>query len=261
MYTVKQLSTLAGVSARTLHYYDEIGLLKPSAIGQNGYRYYEDADLFRLQQILFFREMDLGLLQIKEFLDQPDFDAISALQGHRQVLQEKIERLQSLIQTVDKTVLHLIGEAEMKKKDKLFQGFTEEKQKQYEQEAMRRYGEESVKQTTKRWNSYTEAEKEQIKNEGKDIYLGLASAIPTGPQSEQTQALLGQWHEHLRNFYEPSIEVLGGLGQVYKEDADFNAFFTAIHPDLPDFLAQAIAVYVDKLETQWLERELGILQE
>lgn len=261
MYTVKQLSSLAGVSARTLHYYDEIGLLKPTAVGQNGYRYYEDADLFRLQQILFFREMDLGLLKIKEFLDSPGFDAVAALQGHRQVLQEKIERLQSLIQTVDKTVLHLIGEAEMKKKDKLFQGFTEEKQKEYEQEAMRRYGEESVKQTTKRWNSYTEAEKEQIKNQGKEIYLGLAAAIPSGPTSEQTQALLAQWHEHLRNFYEPSIEVLGGLGQTYKDDPDFSAFFAAIHPDLPDFLSKAIAVYVDKLETQWLERELGILQE
>lgn len=261
MYTVKQLSTLAGVSARTLHYYDEIGLLKPSAVGQNGYRYYEEVDLFRLQQILFFREMDLGLLQIKEFLDSPDFDALSALQGHRQVLQEKIERLQNLIHTVDKTVMHLVGEAEMKKKDKLFKGFTEEKQKQYEQEAMQRYGEENVKQSLKRWNSYTDEEKEQIKNEGKNIYLGLVEAMPTGHTSAPTQALLAQWHEHLRHFYEPSIEVLGGLGQAYNDDPDFNAFFATIHPDLPEFLAKAIAVYVDQLETKWLERELGILQE
>jgi MerR family transcriptional regulator, thiopeptide resistance regulator len=105
MYTVKQLSELAGVSVRTLHYYDEIGLLKPSSVGENGYRYYEDASLFRLQQILFFREMDLGLLQIKDILDHPDFDLVATLQAHRHTLQEKIERLQTLISTVEQSCI------------------------------------------------------------------------------------------------------------------------------------------------------------
>lgn len=261
MYTVKQLSDLAGVSVRTLHYYDEIGLLKPSSVGSNSYRYYEDADLLRLQQILFFRELDLGLLQIKEILDRPDFDLVSALQQHRSALQAKIDRMQSLIQTVDHTIMHLVEDVEMAKKKKMFEGFTEEQEKQYEQEAKRRYGEDAVRETTKRWNSYTDEEKQRIKDEGGQIYLDLAASMPTGPNSDQTQAHLVRWHQHLRYFYEPSIEVLGGLGKTYYEDPDFNAFFTKIHPDLPEFLSKAIAVYVDKLETEWLERELGILEE
>ena len=131
MFTVKQLSDLAGVSVRTLHYYDEIGLLKPTRVGENGYRYYEEEALFRLQQILFFREMDLGLAQIKEVLGTPNFDQRAALQAHRQALQAKIDRLQILIETVDDTIKHLTGEVSMSKK-KLFKGFSEKKQKQYE---------------------------------------------------------------------------------------------------------------------------------
>jgi DNA-binding transcriptional MerR regulator len=261
VYTVKQLSDLAGVSVRTLHYYDEIGLLKPSSVGENSYRYYEEGALLRLQQILFFREMDLGLLQIKEILDSPNFDLVEALHTHRHALQAKIDRMQSLINTVDSTIMHLVGEVTMSKKKKMFQGFTAEKEKEYEEEAKRRYGEETVAQTTRRWNSYTEEQKTQIKEEGGAIYLDLVDAMPTGHDSDQTQAILVRWHEHLRHFYEPSIEVLGGLGKTYNDDPDFNAFFTAIHSDLPEFLSKAIAVYVDKLETEWLERELGILEE
>ncbi len=261
MYTVKQLSELAGVSVRTLHYYDEIALLKPAAVGENGYRYYQEADLLRLQQILFYREMDLGLTRIKEILDSPDFDMVSALQAHRQALQAKIERMQTLITTLDNTVLHLVGDITMSKKKKIFEGFSEEKQAQYQEEATRRYGAETVAQSVKLWNSYSEQQKRQIRDEGGAIYLDLVDAMPSGSRSEQTQAIVVRWHEHLRHFYEPSIEVLGGLGKTYRDDPDFRAFFTAIHPDLPDFFVEAIAIYVDRLETEWLRQELGILEE
>lgn len=260
MHTVKQLSQLAGVSVRTLHYYDEIGLLKPSSVGENGYRHYSDENLFRLQQILFFREMDLDLLQIKKILDNKQFDSVTALQSHRQMLQEKVTRLQTLIQTVDTTIMHLIGEVNMSKK-KIFEGFSEEKQKQYEQQAMKEYGEDSVRQSIKLWNSYTEAQKEQIKQEGSAIYLDLAANMGNGIESPEIQATLGRWHQHLRHFYEPSLEVLRGLGNTYNEHPDFNATFTAIHPDLPAFLQKAITCYVDALELEWLERELAILEE
>src|SRR5688572_5880028 len=143
-YTVKQLSDLAGVSVRTLHYYDEIGLLKPTSVAANGYRYYGDEALFRLQQILFYREMDLELLQIKALMDDPGFDLVAALQAHRQALEAKIERLRTLMTTLDGTILHLVGEVNMSKK-KIFKGFSEEKQKQYEQEAIKQYGEATVK--------------------------------------------------------------------------------------------------------------------
>src|SRR6266481_8421618 len=143
MYTVKQLSDLAAVSVRTLHYYDEIGLLKPSKVGANGYRYYDEDTLLRLQQILFYREIGLELLQIKDILNSPDFDLLAALRSHRAVLQAQISRQQHLITTIDSTIMHLAGEMNMSKK-RLFEGFSEEKQKQYEREARLEYGPEIV---------------------------------------------------------------------------------------------------------------------
>jgi MerR family transcriptional regulator, thiopeptide resistance regulator len=197
----------------------------------------------------------------KDILDSPGFDLVSALQAHRQALQVKIERMQTLINTLDNTVLHLVGDIKMSKKKKIFEGFSEEKQAQYQEEAMRRYGAETVAQSVKLWNSYSEQQKQQIRDEGGTIYLDLVDTMPSGSRSEQTQAIIVRWHEHLRHFYEPSIEVLGGLGQTYRDDPDFRAFFTAIHADLPDFLAEAITLYVARLETEWLRQELGILEE
>ena len=259
MYTVKQLSKLAGVTVRTLHYYDEIGLLEPSSVGRNGYRFYDEESLFRLQQILFYREMDLDLQVIRKILEKPDFDPVSALQTHRQALQEKIERLQSLIKTIDTTILHMVGEVNMSK-NKIFEGFSQEKQKQYEEEAVNQWG-DTAKQSIQLWNSYSEQKKAQIMQESGEIYADIIAKMNLGPQSPEIQALLARWHQHMRYFYEPSLEVLKGLGEMYHDHPDFNATFTAMHPDLPAFLKEAIAIYVDELETQWLERELGILRE
>jgi DNA-binding transcriptional MerR regulator len=259
MHTVKQLSTLAGVSVRTLHYYDEIDLLKPSSVGQNGYRYYDDQALFRLQQILFYRELDVDLPQIKAILDDPDFDVVTALQQHRAALQTRMDRLQTLVQTVDTTILHHLGEVNMSKQ-RLFKGFSAEQQKQYEAEAEKQWG-PSVRETVKLWNSYSKEQQDAIMQEGSQIYLDVVAHMSQGPTSPAVQAILERWHQHLRYFYEPTLEVLGGLGNAYNDHPDFNATFTAIHPDLPPFLQKAIQHYVDVLETQWLERELGILKE
>lgn len=258
-YTVKQIATLASVSVRTLHYYDEIGLLKPAAIGGNGYRYYNDASLLRLQQILLYRDMDIELAQIKRILDDPGFDLVHALQSHRQTIQTKIEQLNTLMQTLDATIMHVVGEVTMSEK-RIFQGFDKEKQKQYEVEAIDQYG-ETVKESVALWNSYGEEKQQEILAEGDAIYNAIAAAMATGPSSEAVQSLLVRWHAHIRYFYEPSIDTLAGLGDMYYDHPDFNATFTKIDPALPGFLKQAIAVYVDTLETRWLEQELGILEE
>ena len=153
MYTVKQLSDLAGISPRTLHYYDEIGLLRPATHGDNGYRYYGEDCLPRLQQILFFKELDFSLDEIRTVMAQPGFDVAHALQVHRQALLERVERLNRLIQTIDKTTLHLKGQKTMKKKE-YFEGFSEEKQKEYEKEIRQKYGDKAFDGVTD-WNSYT----------------------------------------------------------------------------------------------------------
>src|SRR5512142_2042984 len=101
MFTVKQLSQLAGVTPRTLHYYDAIGLLKPSQVGDNGYRYYGEEALLRLQQIMLYRELDMPLENIKEIMGRRDFDVLSALQRHRDELGRRIARMEQLITTVD----------------------------------------------------------------------------------------------------------------------------------------------------------------
>lgn len=259
MYTVKQLADLAGVSRRTLHYYDEIGLLRPFSTTQTGYRQYDDDALFRLQQILFFREIGLSLSQIKEVLNDPDFDLISALQSHRQTMKDKMKRLETLIQTVDTTIMHLVGEVEMSKKN-IFEGFSEEKQKQYKKEAVDNWG-ETASESIMLWNSYSEERRAEIMQEGNAIYDEIVANMDKGTGSSEIRTLLVRWHQHMRYFYEPSIETLGGLGDMYHDHPDFNATFTKLHPDLPDFLKEAIAIYVDELETQWLERELSILEE
>ncbi len=259
MYTIKDIAELAGVSRRTLHYYDEKELLKPTMVGDNGYRYYDDDALLQLQQILLYREMGITLQQIKQILTQPDFDKIIALRTHRQHLREEIGRLQTLVQTVDTTLMHLVGEVKMSDKT-IFKGFNDAKQEAYEQEAVEQWG-NSAAQSIQLWRSYSDERKQAILQEGNQIYLEITANMDKGADHPDIRALLVRWHEHLYHFYEPTIEVLEGLGAMYHDHPDFNATFTAIDPDLPAFLKAAIAIYVDELETQWLARELGILEE
>lgn len=255
MYTVKQLSDLAGVSVRTLHYYDEIGLLAPAKVGANGYRYYDDDGLFRLQQILLYREIGLELAQIKDILDRPDFDLLAALRAHRAALQEQIDHLRDLIATIDTTLLYLTGEADMSKRA-LFEAFSDEKQKHYERVARLQWGPEIVNESARRWNGYTQAQKDAILAEGGQVYTDLAAALEAGKSahSAEVQAILGRWHNHLRSFYEPTTDILRGLGEMYQSHPDFAATFMRLHPDLPDYLAEAITQYVDDLEDAELRR-------
>jgi DNA-binding transcriptional MerR regulator len=258
LYTVKQVAELTGVTVRALHFYDQIDLLRPSKVGANGYRYYDDGALLRLQQILFYREVGLELEQIKDVLDRPDFDLVTALRAHRTVLQEKIDRLHNLISTVDNTIGHLTGDVDMSKKQ-LFEGFSKEKQEQYERVARLQYGPDIVNQSIKRWNSYTPEQQEAVKQEGGQVYLDLAEAINAGksPESEDVQAMLARWHKHMHYFYEPTLEIMRGLAEGYRTDPEFVAFFQRIHPELPDYIAQGIVKYVDDLEYAEIERMLA----
>ena len=114
-HTIKHMAALAGISERTLRYYDEIGLLKPAHYGTNGYRYYDHESALTLQQILFFRELGLSLSAIKDIINNPEFDRLAALQEHREELTGRVQKLNRLINTIDKTILHLKGEAAMRK--------------------------------------------------------------------------------------------------------------------------------------------------
>lgn len=258
MYTVKQLSDLAHVSVRTLHYYDEIGLLAPSQVGANGYRYYDNDSLLRLQQILFYRELDFDLTQIGAILDDPNFDYVTALRSHRALLRDKQRRLDELISTVDSTIMHIVGEVEMSDKQ-LFEPFTEEEQKHYERLARLEYGPTVVNESIKRWNSYSKAQQEAILKEGGEIYAEIAKLMNAGVDARDAdmQALLVRWHNHIHYFYTPVLDGLRGLGELYATHPDFHKNISKIGEGLPEFLREGITFYVDELETLEIERMLA----
>ena len=142
VYTVKKLADLAGTSVRTLHYYDRIGLLKPESRSDSGYRRYGEEAVLRLQQIMFFKELDFSLEEIREIISRPDFDLIEALQSHRFLLLKRAGRINTLISTVDKTIRKLKGETNMKIKE-YYDGFSDTQVEKYRREVRQRWGEDT----------------------------------------------------------------------------------------------------------------------
>ncbi len=134
-----------------------------------------------------------------------------------------------------------------------------EQQKQYEREARLQYGPAEVNETIGRWNSYGKARQDEIMAEGNQIYADLADAMQAGKSAGDREVtdILDRWQQHLRHFYEPSLDRLRGLGQLYNSSPDFIANFQNIHHDLPAYLEQVIEAYVDELETAELERMLA----
>jgi DNA-binding transcriptional MerR regulator len=244
MYTVKQLSKLAGVTRRTLHYYDEIGLLKPTQIGDNGYRYYGEESLLRLQQILFYRELDIPLEKIKKIMGGREFDVMTALESHREELYKRIAHIERLITTVDHTIYHLKGKKEMSSKQ-LFEGFSEEQQAEYEKEAMQMYDPATVRASIEKWKNYTAVEKQRIFDEGNAIYLDILLAMPKGASSTEAQAGVERWRRHMEYFWMPNDDQLLGLVDGYNDDPRFKANFDKIDPNLAAFMREAVGVYVD----------------
>ena len=244
MFTVKQLSQLAGITPRTLHYYDEIGLLRPSQVGENGYRYYGEESLLKLQQILLYRELDLPLAQIQEIMGRHDFDVLSALESHKAELRQRITRLERLETTVGQTIRHLKGITPMSKKQ-MFAGFNEAQQADYEKEAIQKYDPATVKASHQRWKSYTPADKQRIQDEGNAIYADLQQAIASGPSSTQAQAAVERWRRHMEYFWVPRDDQLEGLADLYNDDPRFKANFDQIDPQLAPFMRQAVKYYVE----------------
>jgi MerR family transcriptional regulator, thiopeptide resistance regulator len=243
MFTVKQLSDLAGVTPRTLHHYDRIGLLKPSRIGDNGYRYYGEESLLKLQQILFYRELGLPLDKIKRIMGRRDFEILPALEAHKVELGKKIARLELLIETVDNTILHLKGQKQMSKRQ-LFDAFSEEQQAKYEKEVMQKYDPATVKASMKKWNSYSAADKKRIGDEGNAAYEAILAAIPKGASSPEAQAGVELWRKHMDYFWTPNLDQLVGLAEMYNDDPRFKANFDKIDPRLAPFMQEAVKVYV-----------------
>ena len=239
--TVHEVAAAAGVSVRTLHYYDQIGLLRPAGTTEAGYRLYDDAALARLQQILFFRELDFPLSEIREILDNPSFDKQRAMHAHKDLLILKRERLERLIALVNNTIK---GEKTMSLKE-FDMTEIEQAQKQYADEARQRWGStDAYKQSAKRTASYNKEDWARINAEAEQIYDGFAAQMGNDPASPAVQQLVANWQAHIStNFYDCTKEMLAGLGEMYIADERFTKNIDKRAPGLAQFMSDAFRAY------------------
>lgn len=238
---VSEVAKLTGITARTLHYYDEIGLLKPSQVTESGYRLYSDGDLELLQQILFFRELDFSLGDIREIMGNPAYDRETALRNHRQLLLQKRRHLDGLITLVENT---LKGEYDMSFKQ--FDGSEmEETKKKYAVEAKERWGNtDAYAEYEEKTRDYDDPQWKLLKGEGAEILAEFGRNRHLEPGSPEAQALVKKWQDYITaNFYTCTKPILSCLGEMYigddrfTENLDRNGEGTAL------FMATAIEIY------------------
>jgi len=250
-YTIQKLAQLAGISTRTLRYYDELGILKPTRINSSGYRIYRAIAVDRLQQILFYKELGVSLESIKEILSSPDFDFTKALKEHREKLIYKRAQLDLLILNVDKTIRQKEGEIIMNDNEK-FEGFKQktlrENEEKYGEEARAKYGNESVESANQKFNSLTQEQHKAAEKLSSEILETLSVAFKTGdPAGELAQKaadLHRQWLCYFWNTY--TKEAHAGLGELYVQDARFTAYYDKVQPGSAKFFRDAILVYTLK---------------
>ncbi len=247
-YSINRLARLAGVSTRTLRYYDEMGLLYPKRISSNGYRVYGQKEVDLLQQILFYRELGVSLDEIKSILWSKDYDGTAALQGHLLALKAKKEQIELLITNVEKTIAAWKGEIIMKDKEK-FEGFKqkmiEENEKKYGKEIREKYGDSVIDDSNAKLMGLTAEQYEKAEKLSREINDSLKMAFEQGdPSSELAQkvcALHKEWLEYFWNSY--SKEAHMGLAQTYVDDPRFRKYYDDIAKGCAEFLRDAIMIF------------------
>lgn len=249
-YTAGQLARLAGVTPRTLRWYEAAGLLAPPR-GENGYRQYGEAETARLQQILFFREAGLELADIGRILNEPAFDAAEALQRHLQGLYHRKSALDALIATAEKTLEHMKGNIAMTDEER-FEGFkkqlVENNEQQYGTEVRSRWGSEAADAANAKMMKMTPEEYAAFEQLTETLNTALAEAVqagagPTGPQGQAVAALHKQWLCHTWPKY--NAQAHKNLAQMYVDDERFAAYYNNLAPGAALFLRDAVAAMVD----------------
>jgi DNA-binding transcriptional MerR regulator len=246
-YTVQKLARLAGISTRTLRYYDEIGILKPARINSSGYRIYGQAEVDRLQQILFYKELGVSLDVIKEIVTSPSYDGAKALREHREQLLAKRRQLDVLIANVEKTIASIEGRIIMTDKEK-FEGFKkqmiDDNEAKYGKEIRAKYGDDVVNRSNEKLKNMTREEYEEVTRLADEVLASLAEAFANGdPASDiaqKTAELHKQWLTYFWSEY--SKEAHAGLAQMYVEDERFKAYYEK-QPGMTEFLRDAIHIY------------------
>jgi DNA-binding transcriptional MerR regulator len=241
-YTINKLAKLAGTSVRTLHYYDELGLLKPEFRSTNGYRQYGEKAVVKLQQIMFFRELDFSLDEIKKILSQPDFDVLEALRSQKILLIKRKERIDELLITIDKTVKNIKGETNMDIKE-YYKGFSDEQIEKYRREVREKWGEKTLNDSEVRVKKMGKEKFKELQAESDKIFRTIVDNMSKGYKSDIVQGEVAKWRKWLENFSHYSDEAVLGLGQAYSQDPRFAKTFWKYHKDLPEFMTKAIEYY------------------
>lgn len=243
---VKEVADLVGISVRTLHHYDAIGLLTPNTT-DTGYRVYSHGDLEILQQILFFKALGFPLKEIKDIIYRPSFDQIEALNSHRDLLLEERRRIDKMLTTIDKTIKHKKGEIHMTDKEK-FAGFNFN-QNPYEKEARERYGDKKVDELNKEVKRLSKDRNEEFETKFNGIYQTLATVRHELPSSEIAQTEIKKWYDFLNTIGNYSPEAFKTLGQMYIEDERFKENIDQFGEGLAQFMQEAMAIYADRHKT------------
>lgn len=253
VYGIRELSELAGVSARTLRYYDEIDLLKPLYVNEAGYRFYGEQEADLLQQILFYRERGFGLKQIRELLKSGDFDVERALEEHLLELEARRDHLDALIRTVKLTILSKKGEYEMSDKEKfeaLKERAIEENETRYGEEIREKYGDASVDGSNQKLKGMSREEWEQFQALEKEILEELKACISTKVRSNSEKAkklvlLHKKWLCMTWTKY--TVEAHKGVAAMYTADERFRQYYDSEVPGCAEFLKQAVEYWAEKL--------------
>lgn len=247
-YTVKGLGRLAGVSGRTLRYYDEIKLLKPARVNSSGYRIYGQAEVDRLQQILFYKELGFSLNTIKDVIDRPTFDEVETLKEHRQKLLEKKAQLDLLLVNVNQTIHSKERKIQMSDQDK-FEGFKQKaihkNEAKYGVEIREKYGEEVVENSNAKVMNKTQEEYDEVTLLSEKLMKKLAEAYKTGDPAGKLAQEAADLHRQWLSFYwdDYSKEVHAGLAEMYVADERFQAYYDAEQEGTAVFLRDSIQVY------------------
>lgn len=250
-YTVQQLAKLSGVSGRTLRYYDEIDLLKPARISSSGYRIYSQKEVDLLQQILFYRELDVSLEEITRIIHHPDFDLVQALEQHIQKLQEKHARLEQIISNVQKTIESREGGAPMSDQEK-FEGFKkkliDENEEKYGEEAREQYGDQTVNDSNAKMMGLSEDDFKQMNEVEKALLAALENGYKTGDPASAEAQKAAELHKEWLSYTWPkySKEAHAGLGDMYVSDERFTAYYDKHFEGATVFLRDAIHVFTAK---------------
>jgi DNA-binding transcriptional MerR regulator len=239
-WSIAEVARLSGTTSRTLRHYDAIGLLPPSHVGANGYRYYRQADLLRLQQILLLRQLGLGLDAVGAIL-AGERDRVTALRRHREWLLAERDRFGRLADTVARTIEELEGGEEMSAGD-MFEGFAANP---YRDEAVERWGSDAVVASERRIAGWTPEQAGQAQRGWFDALAGVAEhhRAGTAPDDPAVLDAVAVHHGWLGNFWEPDAESYTGLGRMYADDPRFRDQIDRENPGLARYLSDAMAAY------------------